>query len=590
MLIPNLKSAMKRLGALIVAAAFATGCAEAESRVPTLELVGADGTIDWSVYYTTEQAHRIMRELEALHPELVRLETIGTSYLGQDLLVAEVTNRATGPAAEKPAMYVDGGIHAAELTGSYVALYFMAHLLNNHGSDPRITELLETRAFYIHPKFNPDGSDRVILYDEPRRSTVRPVDLNEDGIPDSDPPEDLTGNGRILQMRVPDPNGRFTIDPADSRIMRERQREDTGPFYTLVQEGVDRNGDGIINSDGFGGIDMNRNWPRNWERWHLQGGSGDYPLSEPETRWVAQYLNERRNIGIIFHGHTPGGFIYRLPSAMDPAEFDPNDEALVIHLGEWYTADTGRRVIPSATHATERRYGTLIQWAYSDFGAIGYVPEFSPGPNEWVPDYEGKGYVDVADWHRYNDEEFGGRYFSDWEPYDHPQLGSVEIGGWWTLFWGQNPPNELLERELETQLPWMLYLAEQMPRIEVASSVEPLGGDRFAVDVTVRNTGFLPTNVTERGLVGDEREDGSVRFQVTRSPLVVLYVDGGAVVDGYHRRRIPHLAGTSPYSVGVSDREHTIRFEVERGSQNTTYEVTVHGEKAGTARTERRPL
>ena len=567
-----------------------TACVPESPARPGAPLVGQDGSVDWSVYHTAAQAHQIMRELEALYPDLVELESIGESIWGQDLLVATVTNPETGPHHEKPAMYVDGGIHSRELTGSQVALYWMAWLLNNYGSDSRVTELLDTRTFSIHPKFNPDGSDLVLEQDVFLRSTPRPVDVNGDGIPDSDPPEDLTGNGRILQMRVPDPDGSWFIDPDDSRIMRERTPESEGPFYSLITEGVDRNGDGVINSDGLGGIDMNRNWPRNWERWHLQPGSGDFPLSEPETYHVAHFLNRHRNVSLILHLHTSGGFIFRLPSAMDPAEFDENDEALVIHLADWYTRDTGRPVRPSAVHAVERRYGTLIQWAYSDFGVIGYVPEFSPPPAQWVPDYDEKGYVDESDWHRLNDEEFGGRYFSDWEPFDHPQLGPVEIGGWWRLFWGQNPPHPLLERELEVQIPWFLYMAEQTPMLEVDEpSVEAVegAGETFEVRVTVRNIGFLPTNVTERGLVGREEDDGTVRLQVAEPPLVVLEVEGGEVVDGYHRRRIGHLAGGSPFSAGVGDREITLRFLVERREPGATIRATVHGEKGGTVRSDR---
>jgi hypothetical protein len=573
------------------------GCTESAGHEAPAPLVAPDGSVDWSVYHTAAETHRIMREFEALHPHLVELEVIGHSIHGQELLLATITNRETGPHHEKPAMYVDGGIHSRELTGSQVALYWMAYLLNGYGSDPQVTRLLDTRAFYVHPKFNPDGSDLVLSDDVFLRSTPRPVDENGDGVPDSDPPEDLTGNGRILQMRVPDPEGRFVKDDRDPRIMRPRARDDEGPFYTLMTEGVDRNGDGVINSDGLGGIDMNRNWPRNWERWHLQPGSGDFPLSEPETYHVAHFLNRHRNISLILHGHTSGGFIFRLPSAMDPGEFDPSDEALVIHLSDWYTRDTGRPVRPSAVHAVERRYGTLIQWAYSDFGIVGYVPEYSPGPEHWVPDYGDKGYVDEADWHRFNEEEFGGRYFSDWEPYEHPQLGPVEIGGWWRLFWGQNPPHPLLERELEVQIPWHLHMAEQTPLLELDEpSVRPgeggggAAGEGFVVEVTVRNTGFLPTNVTERGLEGRAEADGTGSWQVARAPLVVLELEGGGVVDGTPWRRIDHLAGSSPHSPGVTARERTVRFEVRRHSPDAAFQVTVYGEKGGIVRTGRVPL
>jgi hypothetical protein len=548
-------------------------------------LVAADGSIDWNRYYTNDETNRIMEELARRHPELIRLRSIGRSYLGAELMLAEVTDRRTGEPAEKPALYLDGGIHAQELTASAVALYVLARLVEGHGTDPQVTGLLEQRTFYIRPKFNPDGSDLVLKEDQWLRSSVRPVDDNGDGIPDSDPPEDLDGDGRILEMLVPDTSGEWRRSDSDPRILGRRQQGDAGPFFRREREGLDRNGDGVINSDGIGGLDMNRNYPRNWERQHIQPGAGDFPLSEPETYATVRFINDHRNIGMIVHGHTSGGFVYRLPSAMDPNDMPDEDVALVVHLGEFYTADTGRPVRPSATDPVERRYGTLIGWGYWDHGIIGWVPEYSPGPTSWVPDYDGDGRITEADWHRYNDEVLGGRYFRDWTPFEHPQLGAVYIGGWHTKFWGQNPPAELLEDELAVQLPWILYLAGQLPRVEVAAPVvTPLGGDRFRIDVTVTNTGFLPTHLTARGHEGRPLRDGRLADQVVAPPLVVLELDGARVEDGTGRRRIGHMAGANPFLGTVTERSRTTSFTVVCERPDASFRVRVDGGKAGVAR------
>jgi len=132
-------------------------------------LVAEDGSFDLNRFYTADENDRVMRELHALYPELTELYSIGRSRLGRELLVMEVTNEATGPASDKPALYVDGGIHAGELTGSAVALHLLGHLLNGYGSDTRVTALLDQRAFYIRPKFNPDGSDLVLIHDQSLR-------------------------------------------------------------------------------------------------------------------------------------------------------------------------------------------------------------------------------------------------------------------------------------------------------------------------------------------------------------------------------------------------------------------------------------
>ena len=571
--------------ATTLAAALAQA-APAPAAAQSSSFVSPNGDVDWNRFYTAAETNQILREFADLYPGLTELQQVGESYYGQPLMLITITNEATGPAAEKPALYVDGGIHAGELTASAVATHLIGHLLNGYGNDPRVTALLDARAFYVRPKFNPDGSDLALIDDQFLRSTPHPFDDDEDGVADDDPPEDLDGDGWITQMRVPDPDGIWVADPEDDRIMvRDPDMQRAGLRFSTMREGVDSDGDGAINEDGIGGLDMNRNFPRNWERVHMQPGAGDYPLSEPETRAAAEFINAHRNITGVYHGHTSGGFVYRLPSASAPSLFPQIDLSLIVHLGEEYTRSTGRPVVPSATHPTEHRYGTLISWGYWDHGVIGWVPEFSPGPEAWVTDYDGDGEISEAEQHRFNDEELGGRYFSDWTPYDHPQLGAVEIGGWHAKFWGQNPPPEFLEEETAQQMHWILYLAEQGPLIEVSDPVVTAVGDgTFRVAATVTNTGFQPTSVTDRGAVGRERADGTVDRQVVRAPAVTLTHPGLEIVEGQARTVIPHLAGSNPFLEAATERSHTVTWVVRAVGGERAVRVTAASDKGGTVR------
>jgi hypothetical protein len=572
--------------ALVVLVAVATiptlGSAQA------LNLVGPNGEVDWNRFYTAAETNQILAEFHALYPELTELYSIGTSIFGQPLMVIEITNEATGPASEKPALYVDGGIHAQELTGSSVATHVVGHLLNGYGNDPRITELLDRRAFYVRPKFNPDGSDLVLIHDQFLRSTPRPFDEDGDGVADEDPPEDINGDGWITHMRYPDPDGEWIIDPSDDRIMiRDQDRERTGQRYSMIREGIDNDGDGLINEDGIGGIDMNRNFPRNWERWHLQPGAGDYPLSEPETRAAVEFLNANRNVTGIVHGHTSGGFVYRLPSAVAPSDFPEVDLGLIIDLGEEYTRSTGRPVVASSTHPTDHRYGTLMSFGYWDHGIIGWVPEFSPGPEAWVTDYDGDGEISEAEQHRFNDEELDGRYFIDWEPFDHPDLGPVEIGGWLTKFWGQNPPPEFLEEETSQQLHWILYLAEQSPILELdPPTLRARGDGTYVVEATVTNAGYQPTSLTDRGVVGAERADGSLEFQVVRPPSLTLELTGYEIVEGRARVQIEHLAGSNTLLEALDERSRTVDWIVRPTEGPRAFRVIAASDKGGVVRSE----
>ena len=182
-------------------------------------LVGSDGAVDWNRYYTSGEVEQILREFHQLYPELTELYSIGESLQGRKLWVMEVTAEITGPAAEKPALYLDGGIHSGELTASQVALYVMGNLLSRYGWDPEVTDLLERYAFYVRPKFNPDDADLALIQDQNLRSTPRPWDEDEDGKADEDPPEDLDRDGWITSMRIPDPRGDWYAHPRDNRVM-----------------------------------------------------------------------------------------------------------------------------------------------------------------------------------------------------------------------------------------------------------------------------------------------------------------------------------------------------------------------------------
>ncbi|MEX0893500.1 MAG: M14 family metallopeptidase [Gemmatimonadota bacterium] len=527
-------------------------------------LVAADGAIDLNRFYTADETNAIMAAWARMYPELTNLYSIGQSFLGAELMVMEVTNERTGPAEEKPALYVDGGLHAAELTGSSVAFHFLEHLLRGYGEDERVTRLLDTRTFYIRPKFNPDGSDLVLRTDLSLRSSVNPVDEDNDGRFDEDPANDLDGDGRILQMRY---------------------RGQDGEWVTM-SEGIDDDGDGRFNEDGIGGLDLNRNYPRNWEREHLQPGAGVFPLSEPETYAAVRFLSDRPNVTGIVHGHTSGGFVYRLPSAVSPALLDERDLGLILELGEEYTASTGRPVRPSSTHPTNHRYGTLISWGYWDRGIIGWVPEYVAS-DSWVTDYDGDGDISEEESRRFDREELGGRYFKEWEAFDHPQLGPVEIGGWHRKYWGQNPPAEMLERETEMQLHWILHLAEQSPLVTVAAPrVTPLGDGAVRVEATVTNDGYLPTHLTVRGHVGSESRDGGLADQVVAPPVVRLELDGAELVEGAARTIIPHLAGAEAFTGVVSERSHTVSWVVRPAGAGATVRVVVDAGPGGVRRTE----
>ena len=94
-----------------------------------------------------------------------------------------------------------------------------------------------------------------------------------------------------------------------------------------------------------------------------------------------------------------------------------------------------------------------------------------------------------------------GRGYVDWYPYEHPQLGPVELGGWDWLYALKNPPPHLLEKEIAPFSDWLIWHLLISPRLELfQTDIQALGEDTYHVRLVVHNTGWLPTYVTKKAL------------------------------------------------------------------------------------------
>ena len=92
----------------------------------------------------------------------------------------------------------------------------------------------------------------------------------------------------------------------------------------------------------------------------------------------------------------------------------------------------------------------------------------------------------------WSDKELQGKGFAAWQPFKHPALGEVEIGGA-VPFADNTPPPRMIEGLLKGQVPWVFEVAKKMPRIGIADvRVKELGAGVYEVKVWVENSGGLP--------------------------------------------------------------------------------------------------
>ena len=113
--------------------------------------------IAWNRFYDEHDVRALMDKLVAAYPKLLTMHTIGTSSQGRPLLVITMNNPATGPESSKPAMWIDGNVHGNEVQATETVLYSIDRLCRAHGSNPRLTSLIDRVAFHFMPTMNPDG-------------------------------------------------------------------------------------------------------------------------------------------------------------------------------------------------------------------------------------------------------------------------------------------------------------------------------------------------------------------------------------------------------------------------------------------------
>ncbi len=449
----------------------------------------------WNRFYDHAGLGSILARLHEAFPDLTELYSIGKSTEGRDLWCLEVTARKVGDPKRKPGMYIDGNIHGNEVQAGEVVAYTAWYLCHQYGRLDRVTALLDNYVFYLVPMVNPDGRDRWLHDRTGARSSrggAAPVDNDRDGVANENDYEDLDGDGCITQMRIKDPQGRWKRHPDYPEYLMIRAKPDEPGEYTLLGwEGIDKDGDGRIDTD-LGGYDMNRNYPYDWQPRYIQYGAMDYPLSQPETRAVADFVLAHPNIAAAQCYHNSGGMILRGPGREGGA-MKSADERLLEIIGA-----RGERILPYYRSIITWKdlyttWGDEDTWLYGGRGILAYTDEM------WTERslYKGDKTPSNEDEAEFLKQVLLGDGVVPWKPYNHPTYGAIEIGGS-KKEWGRTPPSFLLEEELHRNMAFTLYHAGTLPLLRISDlTVTPLGGNLFKVWVTVENQRMMPTRTAQ---------------------------------------------------------------------------------------------
>ena len=468
---------------------------------------------DWMIFFAKE------------YPELCELYEVAQSFEGRPILQITISNKATGRDTDKPGAYFEGNRHSGEITSAESSLWLINYLLTEYGKNQEITDIVDKRAIYIRPVNNPDGHCLYIHTAQSNRSTVRPCDNDLDGLLDEDSPDDIDGDGIILTMRWKDEEkGNMIPDPDDpsGRILK---RVPSGQgIYLTESEGIDNDGDGRVNEDGIGGLDLHRNYPENWRpeahmeatgRGYTQRGAGEYPLSEIETRAVVTFLLSHPNIYIVNSMDT------RVPMHLRPPSTSASEERMYDEDRLWYEYfDKLGKSITGYERAGDvyqdygggnPLFGHGPDFGYWYYGAIWYGDELWNGAR--YKDYDEDGDIDDLDLLRWDDEENMGDGFIEWKKATHPVYGEVEIGGFHPKFFSQNAPAKHLLPWAKNQALFNLEMVKHLPQLEwdkiSVKKKKSYKNDSidYSITVSFKNTGKLPTALKQAHLVKIVKED-----------------------------------------------------------------------------------
>jgi len=544
-----------------------------------------------------DELTKLLHQWADVRPNLVKLESIGTTPEGRPIWFLTLTSAATGPAEEKPALLVDGNMHATEWAGGVAALHFVRKLLDTYGSDERVTRLLDTRTVYVLPRMTPDGVDATLDQGRFIRSVDRPWPSGpaQPGII----PSDVNKDGRSLFMRFRDPNGPWKPYARDARLLVPRDPDETsGDYWRVLPEGMIEGYDGVTIADEpeHEALDFGANFPGDRGESPSQT-AGSYSTSEPEVAAYVAAIARRPNIVAHVTCHTFGGLVLTPPVNLD--ERLPESDRLVFEaLAGRAAALTGYSAISYLDLRSvdrERQIPSAFGWLYNRRGIYSFITEFwnplkaagisleNTTASAWL-----WGFHPVEDelkLLRWSDKELSGDGFVAWKAFDHPQLGPVEVGGFDLIRYWFNVPFDRLEQEVAPHSEWLIYLGLATPRLSIRSfAAEPVGENQWRLRLVVENSGWLPSNGSQQAL--DQ--------QVVSGVSAELSLPAGArLIAGDSSQQLGELAGRTAqrstaswwgYTPGTPDR--AVATWIVAAPAGAEFTAKASHERAGSAQAE----
>jgi hypothetical protein len=317
---------------------------------------------------------------------------------------------------------------------------------------------------------------------------------------------------------------------------------------------------------------------------------------------MVDFITSHPNIGVVISFHTHSGVILRPMGTHSDDGMIPEDLWSFKRFSALGAKLTGYPAV-SAWHEFKYHPKEIItgtqDWAYEHLGMLFWTVEiWSPNAEAgitgypWIDWYREHPVADDLKLLKWSDEQCGGQAHAPWRPFQHPQLGAVEIGGWDHQNYWRNPPPHLREREAARFPAWMTQLALSLPKLELLrTEVRALGPDTWRVRLAVANSGWLPCYISKRAL--ERKVVRGVMFELHLPQINGSPDPAVSLVSGKLRHEGPQLEGHAPEESLLNlAGEHNATPDravgewVVRAPQGTRLVLTARADRAGIVRAE----
>ena len=369
-------------------------------------------------------------------------------------------------------------------------------------------KLLDTTTLYFVPRADPDAAEgrfAAPLFEQ--WASGAGVDNDRDGRVGEDPPSDVNGDGVITTIRVPSPEGEWIEDPTDPRaLVKADPKKGQRGKWKLWTEGRDLDRDERVAEDSELDAVVNLNFPQGWRE--LDPRAGRFATDEPPAHALCDFVLLHKDIALVLTYGAQDNLVEKPKTIGDGGQrtrrLPPDgtidaDGELYAEIGKRYKKLTGSK----AKGENDAR-GSFQAWCEQQRGlwclniAGWTMPLDEPAPKKEgeaekpKPEGDQPEPSDDAKRLRWIDAHNEAARFVAWKPFQHPELGAVEIGGFAPYAKIEPPESERVELE-KKQYEFLLTLGELLPRVVIPEcSAKALSGGLWEIKAAVENHAFLP--------------------------------------------------------------------------------------------------